>query len=185
MLCDRARAGKTSKEEFDLLSVFQALSVRYGSGISAQAFAQTFRKLSLVKLQPFEGICDLLESLRAEGAKLYLLSNAQACFTRAELKETGLETYFDGILLSSEAGYKKPSAEFFEAAFARFSLLRENGVYVGNDLFDDVGGAHAAGLPCVYLHTEQSGEYDDPPVPDYVAKDVGDLKRILVSLIKQ
>ena len=40
--------------------------------------------------------------------KKFLLSNAQSCFTLDELDALGLADRFDGILLSSDAGMKKP-----------------------------------------------------------------------------
>ncbi|MBR5774174.1 MAG: phosphoribosylformylglycinamidine synthase subunit PurQ, partial [Clostridia bacterium] len=46
--------------------------------------------------------------------KVYLLSNAQSCFTINELKECGLYDLFDGIIISSDVGRKKPYGEIFD-----------------------------------------------------------------------
>ncbi len=165
-LCEEAAGKLPPRGEADLLPVFSALLEAYGVFGSAAAFATYFRTASTVRLKLFPRRKTLLRGLRARGAKLYLLSNAQACFTYSELFSFGLEAYFDGILLSSEAGCKKPAREFFETALARFSLTAKNCVYVGNDLVDDVGGARAAGLRSVYIQTEQSGVYPDPPPAD-------------------
>lgn len=178
-LCNRQREGLSNEREFDLLPVFETLAIGRG-----EALAHAFRRESVCTLKPFAGIKEMLGALRERGAKLYLLSNAQACFTCAELEETGLKEYFHGIMLSSEVGYKKPSPAFFKAAFARFSLDPAECLYVGNDLHDDVGGAHSVGMKCAYMETPQSGKYKNPPKPDYQAADVKELKTLLFALTK-
>lgn len=168
--------------EIDLTAVFRAMLRECGQPESdAEEFALRFRRLSLRRCRPFRGAKKLLASLREQGAGVYLISNAQACFTRAEISACGLAPYFHGILLSSEAGWKKPSPKFFETAFSRFSLSPETCIYAGNDLRDDVGGAHGAGMKCVYIHTEQSGIYTDAPEPDWRAKNHRELLQILAN----
>lgn len=169
------------EREADLMRVFEKLLQEFGYGGDAASFAYRFRTASLQKLKLFDGAAEILDGLRLRGAKLFLLSNAQACFTRRELDGLGLTEKFDGILLSSEAGWKKPSEKFFEAAFEKFSLAPEDCVYVGNDLRDDVLGAHRAGMRAVYIKTEQSGTYNDGIVPDVAVKNHRQLKEILLG----
>lgn len=181
-LCNAEKAKLPRLGEINLLAVFRNLLSEYGQPSSrAEEFALQFRKLSLRRCRLFAGVKEMLSALRERGSGTYLLSNAQACFTRAEISACGLAPYFHGILLSSEAGWEKPSPEFFKAAFSRFSLSPENCLYVGNDLFDDVGGAHAVGMKCAYIHSRQSGKYDDAPQPDLRAKDRKYLARLLLQ----
>ena len=151
---------------------------------NAPEIARKFRVLSREKLRLFPCIFEILDGLRERGAGVYLVSNAQACFTRDELDELGLTEHFDGILISSEAGVKKPHTAIFDVAAKRFGIELENCVYVGNDLHDDVLGASGAGLKTVYIETEQSGKYPNLDVtPTYIAKDHEDMKSILFSLV--
>ena len=92
--------------------------------------AAAFRRFSMEKLLLFDGVIEMLEGLKQAGKKIYLLSNAQALFTRAELQMTGLEGYFDGILLSSDAGFKKPSREFYGLLSKRYGLRPEESLMV-------------------------------------------------------
>lgn len=46
--------------------------------------------------------------------KLYILSNANHRFVASSLKETELLSYFEEVLISSEIGARKPSAEAFK-----------------------------------------------------------------------
>lgn len=175
--------------EPDLLMVFRSLAESFGGRLdlgTAEEFAYRFRTLSLKKLRAYPEAAAILSALKARGAKIYLLSNAQACFTRRELAELSLDGYFDGILLSSEVGVKKPSEKFFGMLFEKFGIDKASTVYTGNDFYADVLGAKAAGLYCAYIDT-----YGDTPpdkvkaVADFYTKDFKTLKLKLMSLAEE
>lgn len=170
--------------EFDLLCVFEEMIESRGADKSkAHDIAREFRLLSRQKLRLFPCVIEILDGLRERGAGVYLVSNAQACFTRDELDELTLTPHFDGILISSEVGVKKPHKEIFDIATAQFGIKPDDCFYVGNDLHDDVLGASSAGLKTVYIETEQSGKYPDIDViPNYIAQTHEDMKNILFSL---
>ena len=173
--------------EFDLLRVFEEMVESRGANKEkAQALAREFRLLSRQKLRLFPYVIEILKGLKERGAGVYLVSNAQACFTRDELDELGIAPLFDGILISSDAGVKKPDTEIFSIAFDKFSLNKEECFYVGNDLHDDVLGATNAGLKTVYIETEQSGKYPElTVVPTYEVKTHEEMKNLLFSLTEK
>lgn len=171
--------------EFDLLSVFeQMLENRSADRSRAKELAREFRLLSRQKLRPFPCVKEILVGLRKRGAGVYLVSNAQACFTRDEIDELGISNLFDGILISSEAGVKKPDKAIFDKAAELFDITLNDCFYVGNDLYDDVLGAHNSGLKTVYIETEQSGKYpsEDLVEPDYTASTHQKLMELLFDL---
>lgn len=139
--------------------------------------ASAFRRYSMEKLRLFDGVTEMLNGLKAAGKKVYLLSNAQALFTRAELKITSLESYFDGILLSSDAGYKKPSKEFYALLSDRFGAVPEESLMVGNDDMADCHGASLAGMDSLYIYTEQSPK-QKIPLPDN-CRQITDIRQVL------
>ena len=74
--------------EFDLLLVFEKMLENRGvAKENAPEIARKFRVLSREKLKLFPCIFEILDGLRERGAGVYLVSNAQACFTRDELDE--------------------------------------------------------------------------------------------------
>ena len=170
--------------EFDLLHVFEEMLLNRGADKSkAPYLAREFRLLSRHKLRLFPCVVEILKGLKDGGAGVYLVSNAQACFTKDELDELGIANLFDGILISSDAGVKKPCTEIFDIAFDKFSLNKSECIYVGNDLHDDVFGACSAGLKTVYIETEQSGKYPDLKViPDYEVSTHEEMKKLLFDL---
>ncbi len=176
---------KYEGHEFDLLKVFEKMLLSEGKDTSfAGQVAHNFRDASMIRLSLFPHVMEMLSGLRARGAGVYLLSNAQSCFTRRELDTLGIAELFDGIIISSEVGWKKPHKEIFDIAFEKFGICAEDSFYVGNDMMDDILGATGAGMRTVYIETEQSRNYDveSLPSPTFIAKDHEDLKKILFSL---
>ncbi len=156
-LCKNADRG--GENEFDLLAVFK--EILGSDGERAFAAAQYFRKKSRSRLKVYRGARGLLKNLNKRGANVYLLSNAQSCFTLPELEKLKLTRYFDGILISSDSGKRKPSPEFFGAVIQKYSLDRGQTVYIGNDYKADILGAKAAGLSAAYIKSNLSPDSDD------------------------
>ena len=170
--------------EFDLLRVFEEMVENRGANKEkAKILAREFRLLSRQKLRLFPCVVEILKGLKERGAGVYLVSNAQACFTKDELDELGITPLFDGILISSDAGVKKPNPEIFEIAFQKFNLNKDECFYVGNDLHDDVLGAKGVGLKTVYIETEQSGKYPNLDItPNYEVNTHEEMKELLYNL---
>lgn len=181
-LCQEESLG--DMQEFDLLRVFQRMLCERGLNEGdASKFATFFRETSTKKLRLFPHVKDILSGLRVRGAGVYLLSNAQSCFTRHELDLLSLTPLFDGIIISSEIGCKKPSKKIFELALEQFGIMRDESIYVGNDLRDDVCGAHSAGIKAVYIPTEQSGVYPSiNELPEFETKSHLELSSLLFSI---
>lgn len=149
--------------EPDLLPVYRGLAHDSGDDQGARALAWSFRRASTSLLRLYPGASELLARLRAAGLRIVLVSNAQSCYTRPELDLLGLAAAFDRIVISSEAGVRKPSPELFRRALEAGQLDPSRVVMVGNDERADVLGARAAGMDGVYLRTAISPP-DDPAV---------------------
>lgn len=147
--------------EPDLTEVFAKLYEQKGCAVTeetARLTAITFRAISRLRLEVYAGVKETLARLRSEGKKLYLLSNAQRDFTCPELEMTGLTGCFDGILISSVEGVKKPSRLFFDRLLERYGLDAKKCLMVGNDEQSDIGGAIRVGMDSLYIHTDISPE---------------------------
>jgi putative hydrolase of the HAD superfamily len=115
--------------------------------------AQVFRMISMEYLKLYPGVKEALKQLREKGYRLWLLSNAQRVFTAYELQYLGLETYFDGIYISSDHGCRKPDIRFFNILLHEKRLDTSKCLMIGNDRMTDIAGATAAGLDTLYMHT--------------------------------
>ncbi len=148
--------------EIELRNVFRALFAEKNVAADEDLIRSTaifFRIESTRKLRLYPWVMPTLRKLRAAGKRLYLLSNAQACFTGPELKALGLADLFDGILLSSDAGVKKPSLQIMETLLETYDLRAEESLFTGNDQHSDIALAKAFAMDCLYLETETSGTY--------------------------
>lgn len=125
--------------------------------------AQLFRTLSTEYIRLYPGVKEALAALRADGHKLFLLSNAQAAYTARELRLLDLTACFDQIYLSSDFACRKPDARFFKALLDGQSLDPQRCLMIGNDAGTDIAGAAALGLSTLYLHTNLSPACDGNP----------------------
>lgn len=145
--------------EIKLEHVFSRLYKRKGVTPTKEIIADTavrFRKASTQFIKLYDGVIDLLESLKKAGKKVYLLSNAQRCFTYPELEQLGLVKYFDGIMISSDCACCKPSKTFFDKLIRAYHLDKSKSIMIGNDCISDMLGAKSVGIDALYIHQEIS-----------------------------
>ena len=95
-------AGPGACPEIDLFPVFRELLGLGADEEAVRAAAWRFRTLSVTHLRAYTGAGELLRSLREDGRRVILLTNAQRCFTAPELKKLGLWNAFDGVYISSD-----------------------------------------------------------------------------------
>ena len=172
--------------EIQLEFVFQALYRQKGIDASLDLAVRTgerFRKGSLDYIRLYDGAVELLKALRANGQRIWLLSNAQRIFTAYELKTLGIEPLFDGIYLSSDYGCKKPDRRFFDILLKERGIAVENAIMTGNDGVCDIQGAREAGLSTVYIRSNISPE-EPLPEADYVLEEM-DLARVRTILTRE
>jgi putative hydrolase of the HAD superfamily len=95
-----------------------------------------------------------LTQLRERGLRIGLLSNTQWSREHHEriLRRDGILDLFDGTVYTSEIPWTKPHPEAFRAAMTAVGVDDPAVcVYVGDRLFDDIYGAHAAGMRAVHV----------------------------------
>lgn len=147
--------------EIDIAEVFRKLFEDKGASVTEAEIADVakmFRVISIEELRLFPGVPELLKRLKDAGKKVFLLSNAQALFTAPEISFLGLIPYFDGILLSTDTGVKKPDPAFYEMLLKTYHLKAEECVMTGNDDIADCHGAASVGIASRYVQTRQSPE---------------------------
>ena len=172
--------------EPDLTGVFQELYREKGVRCDlqrAQMTANFFRTLSRQLLRVYDGVKETLQELHCRGKHLYLLSNAQSDFTRPELEIMGLAGCFDGILISSEEGCKKPCPAFFRRLIERYHLDPARSLMTGNEENSDIAGAAHVGMDSLYIHTATSSHPQGKFKPTYCVMD-GDWGKVAEILLR-
>lgn len=96
------------------------------------------------------GAAALLQRLRVSGVVTGLISNWNlSC--RDVLSECGFDGLLDVIIVSSEVGFEKPDPRIFQAALQVAGAAPEECLYVGDNYYDDVIGAHSVGMDCLLI----------------------------------
>lgn len=112
-------------------------------------------------LRLYEWSLPILQTLKENGKKVYLLSNAQRSFTYHEMVKLDIVKYFDNIYISSDHGVKKPNPKFFEILLKKEDLDTKDCLFLGNDQECDILGAQGVGMDTWYVHTNCSPEYTE------------------------
>lgn len=94
----------------------------------------------------------VLETLRERGHKLGIVSNASDdADVQTLVDNASLRGYFDYILTSAVAGYRKPNAEIFRQALSHWGADPRKAVMVGDIVSADVVGAKQLGISSVWI----------------------------------
>jgi putative hydrolase of the HAD superfamily len=113
----------------------------------------------------------LLESLRARGLKLGLVSNAfdPGWLLHRDLEQMGLAQRLDFSVFSSEMGTRKPHPAIFERALEALGVEPGNALFVGDRLYEDIRGAGELGMTTVQALWFRADEHADGREPDHQA----------------
>ena len=141
-----------------------------------------FRVASTDWLKVYPGAVELIKKLKKKG-KVYILSNAQRQFTQYELNALGISSLFDGVLISSDAGFAKPDVEFFKKLETEFGVDFSESLMIGNDSKNDIEGAKAVVMDTFYVRSAISPENDPTPDATYTLEepDLGEVMDILCN----
>jgi putative hydrolase of the HAD superfamily len=113
----------------------------------------------------------LLDSLRARGLKLALVSNAfdPGWLLHRDLEQMGLGDRLDFAVFSSEVGKRKPHPAIFLRALSELGVAAEDAVFVGDRLYEDIRGAGELGMTTVQAVWFRADEHPEGGEPDFQA----------------
>lgn len=125
------------------------------------------------RLQPFPEVRQALGRLKARGAKLAILSNADAAMLDELISGAGLEGVFDHLLSVSAAGTYKPSPRVYALAAKTFGCQPGTMTFVSSNRWD-IAGATASGFKTVWINRRGlPEEYPDYPAGQTISSLAG------------
>ena len=133
-------------------------------------FARLFRSLTIRRLGLFPDTQPALDALGAT-YRLSLVTDAQWVFSEPEIRFLGLEKYLETVVLSSRYFIRKPDPQIYAHALRAMKLQPSQALYVGNDLYNDVPGPQAIGMPVALIQREGPPPATEVPL-------IGNLKEI-------
>lgn len=126
------------------------LGVRDWEG-SAGVFLAAYDRVFMDCLRAFPDARACVESLRATGIAVGLLTNSGADYTVAKLARTGLAGLTEVVCTRDTLGIGKPDARAFHEACRQLDSAPEVTGYVGDEWVPDARGAADAGLTPAWL----------------------------------
>lgn len=135
------------------------------------------------KLTPFA--VETLETLTAQKKKIGLITNASyAEDIRQLLSKHRIGQYFSQIIISAEAGYRKPRKEIFNIALAGINSKPEESVMIGDSLSADIYGAKQNHMAAIWF--KQYASTTQPEIqryqPDAVINELSEIPAVIQKI---
>lgn len=102
---------------------------------------------ALNEMPPFDDMADIIQQLKQNGYKIYLLSNAGKDFAIYSKNIRALD-YFDGKFVSSDYKLLKPEKEIYDKFFEVFELNPSECVFI-DDVQANVDGSKKCGMDAI------------------------------------
>ena len=125
-----------------------------------------------------QGAHDLVKYLRAQGYGLHLCSNGFHEVQYRKLRASGMEEFFDNIILSEDAGANKPLRAYFDYAMAKTGAKVETTLMIGDTFDTDILGAKAYGLDVMFFNRNPRTFHPSEPV-NYEVHSLREIQNIL------
>ncbi len=142
-----------------------------GDGVEAE---QRYRRYLGESADLIPHAKETLLQLKKTGKKLYTASNGVYSTQISRLKKAGIHHLFDGIFISEQAGYEKPSIHFFDYCFHNIPDFEKNrAIMVGDSITADIRGAYNAGIDSCLFHRSEN------PVPSDATYTIHNLTELM------
>ncbi|WAC51856.1 MULTISPECIES: HAD family hydrolase [unclassified Frigoribacterium] len=152
---ERWRSGEISFSEQRrqrLRSVLPALGVDVpASDVDVDELFGGYLRAYESSWRAFPDALPLLQSLRASGHHIGLLTNGTEAQQLAKLRRTGLLDEFDVVCTSERIGFSKPDVRAFAVLASELEVEPGACLFVGDDAKKDVDGARAAGMQALLV----------------------------------
>lgn len=125
-----------------------------------------------------------LRLLKQMGLKIGIVSNAHLLpyMMRRDWINLGFGQLVDGSVISCELGFRKPDPRIFDHIVGQLGIDAATAVFVGDRLYDDVGGAHSVGMRGVLTREFRQEEVADDTQPDFVIEKLAEIVPFISAL---
>ncbi|MFA6713637.1 MAG: YjjG family noncanonical pyrimidine nucleotidase [Bacteroidales bacterium] len=146
--------GIITKETLRVQRFYQTFKTHYGIDdirFSEQFGSDYLNQIGYGKtLMP--GALNVLQLLSERRCKMAIVSNGFKEVQYRKLKSSGVEQYFNSIIISDEVGVNKPNPKIFEIAMQSLGGNKRETLMVGDDFINDIEGAQIYGIDQFYYN---------------------------------
>lgn len=154
-----------------------------GQGIAYKdCYHKHFRTLDQSHLRPFTGIPELLQELQERGDKLACVTSKRRQPAERTLAQLGLAVYFPVLITAESAPQHKPQPEPALLALRELGADVEQGVFIGDSVFDIGCGKNAGLVTCGVTWGAETATGLRQAGADYLVNTVAELRQVLLGL---
>jgi putative hydrolase of the HAD superfamily len=168
---------------------FEELFARFGiaDAGAARSAANWYRENRFHGLRLFPEVEAVFSSVRdavsinepKAARPIGIVTNGPTEVQRAKLELLGIDRLVDFVLVSEEFGVAKPDPEIFREALRLAGVSPMEAIFVGDSVEFDMAGAHAAGIPTVWVNRQLRPWTEVGPPPTRRIQSLADLLRLL------
>lgn len=177
ILWDNYRKGEISKQELIIDRLQYPLKPHLTlSEEETLSLNEDFLNRTTLKTKLLPHTLEVLDYLKPQ-YRIYLISNGFEEVQYKKINNSGLASYFDGVILSDAVGVNKPHPAIFNEALKLAGSTPEESIMIGDSWAADIVGAKNAGIDQVWydLGVESKSEFE----PTYHITSLREVKSIL------
>nr|MBK9652914.1 noncanonical pyrimidine nucleotidase, YjjG family [Bacteroidota bacterium] len=120
----------------------------------AESIANYYTTHSPSKGKLIDGAEHVLQTLQPH-YNIHLITNGFKEVQFVKINTTGIEKYFDQIIISEMVGMMKPATEIFDFAMQKASAQKNNSIMIGDSLYADIEGAMIYGMDAIFYNPDK------------------------------
>ncbi|WP_339266527.1 HAD family hydrolase [Paenibacillus sp. FSL K6-1330] len=131
----------------------------------ANEYLTFFREAIPLCIQPMDQLSPMLHELKSMGLKLGIITNGTVQVQEGKIRQLGIREYFDSIVISEEAGVKKPDPRIYMRALDLLNVLPSETWFVGDHPHNDIIGAAQSGIKPIWFTRDGNWDYSEEVKP--------------------
>ena len=123
-------------------------------------FEDDYVRMSPTKKNLFEGSIKVLEYLQ-QRYQLHIITNGFKETTITKMTVSGLNPYFNNVIISEDVGYNKPHPSVFQYAIDKAQAKVDESIMIGDSLEADIYGAKNFGMQAIFFNPLRKEKPED------------------------
>ena len=156
--------------------LFDRLGIR---GIDPARYNADYLDNLALDTRPLSGAEELCRFIH-ENAVLVVATNGVSATQHRRIRASGLERWFDFVVVSDDAGAEKPDSRYFDRAFAVCGAReKKECIIIGDSLSSDIRGGRGYGIDTCWYNPKARPLPEGAPEPVYTVTALTDFIGIL------
>lgn len=130
-----------------------------------------------------DGILELINYLKSKGIKIGVLTNGIFIDQANKLVKLKLDGLVDYLVTSDMCAVDKPDPRIFKYLLDKMSVSPKQALMIGDNITQDIKGAHAVGLTTIYLKNNRTLDVNRKTAEaDYIKTNHKDILKLVKKL---